>query len=356
MKKSLFSARSYLLFFAGTAFIVTNCMLLFLNNLDVIPENIEKSAIVTFVNVIFLSFLLCVFDAIRRKITIERPIKRILRATERITAGDFKARIEPLHGLENANELDEIIKNFNIMSEELSGTETLRTDFIANVSHELKTPLSIIQNYATMLQNPNITTERQVEYAKTISEASRRLTSMITNILKLNKLENQQIFPEVRKYDLGNQLCDCILGFEEEFEKKELDIKTDIDEQIMVDTDSQLLELVWNNLLSNAVKFTGTGGVITISLKTESEYAVVHIQDTGCGISTEVGTHIFEKFYQGDKSHATVGNGLGLALMKRVIDIVGGEISVKSELGKGTLFVVKLKINLDEDNIRKGIK
>lgn len=193
-----------------------------------------------------------------------------------------------------------------------------------------------------MLQNPTLPEEKRIEYSKTITDACRRLSDLITNILKLNKLENQQIFPEAQEYDLGEQLCECLLDFEDIWESKELELKTDIDEDVVIKADRELLVPVWNNLFSNAMKFTEPGGKVTISLKSEKGYAVVSVSDTGCGISSKDGQHIFEKFYQGDKSHATQGNGLGLALVQRVIDILGGEITVDSTPGKGSTFIVRL--------------
>lgn len=220
--------------------------------------------------------------------------------------------------------------------------ETLRTDFIANVSHELKTPLTVIQNYATMLGQPDLTEEQRREYTKIIADATRRMASMITNILKLNKLENQQIYPSVQTYDLGEQLCECLLAFEDLWEQKRLDIHTDIQEGVMVTADPELLELAWNNLFSNAIKFTEPGGKVSLILTADEERISVQVADTGCGISPETGRHIFEKFYQGDTSHAARGNGLGLALVKRVVDIAEGTITVQSEVGKGSCFTVLL--------------
>jgi signal transduction histidine kinase len=231
----------------------------------------------------------------------------------------------------------------NAMAAELSGTETLRTDFIANVSHELKTPLAVMGNYATMLQRPGITEEEKNEYAKAISEATRKLAQLITNILKLNKLENQQIFPQPKEFDLGEQLCECLLGFEDAWEAKNLEIETDIADDVRIRSDPELLSLVWNNLISNAVTFTPDGGKIGVMLKTEEHFVTVQVRDTGCGMTPEIGRHIFEKFYQGDVSHATQGNGLGLALVKRVVDILGGEIGVQSVYGQGSAFTVKFK-------------
>jgi signal transduction histidine kinase len=244
------------------------------------------------------------------------------------------------------NEFDTIIENLNTMAEELGGIETLRSDFIANVSHELKTPLSVIQNYSTMLQNPKLPEETRLDYAKTITNATDRLSELITNILKLNKLENQQIYPEAREYNLGEQLRECLLGFEDAWEQKNLKMDIDIAD-VTVRADEELLTLAWNNLFSNAVKFTEAGDKITVGLHMENGYAVVKVSDTGCGMSPEIGRRIFEKFYQGDNSHAMKGNGLGLALVKRVVDIVGGEISVESTEGQGSTFTVRLRGEMD---------
>lgn len=350
----LFSLRRYITFFLLMAFIISCCMILFLNmmtrssGLELTQEYIERAAKVTFLNVVLLSLLCTIVDGIRRRFMVDRPVRKIVKAAEQIMKGDFSVRIPPLRGVDNASGFNVITDYFNKMAEELSGTETLRTDFIANVSHELKTPLAVIQNYGTMLQQPGLPEEKRLEYAKAITDTSRRLANLITNILKLNKLENQQIYPKVETYNLGEQLCECLLAFESAWEDKDLEIETHVEEDVLVDTDAELLSLVWNNLFSNAIKFTQPQGKVSLSLKSEGEFAVVQVTDTGCGIPAEVGKHIFEKFYQGDTSHATQGNGLGLALVKRVMDIVGGDISVSSEVGKGSTFTVKLRRELNE--------
>ena len=349
-----FVVQRYLTFFLLIAFTITCCMVLFLNmmtratGLELTHEHLERAAKVTFLNVLLLSLLCTIIDGIRRRIMVERPVRRIIRAADRIMQGDFSARISLNHILDRMSGFHEIADYFNRMAEELSGTETLRTDFIANVSHELKTPLAVIQNYGTLLQQPELPEEQRIEYAKAVTDASRRLANLITNILKLNKLENQQIYPSEKTYDLGEQLCECLLSFEGAWEEKQLEIDTDIEEGVLVHTDAELLALVWNNLFSNAVKFTGPHGKISLSLESEGEAAVVKVTDTGCGIPAETGKHIFEKFYQGDTSHATQGNGLGLALVKRVIDIVGGDIFVSSEVGKGSTFTVRLRRERNE--------
>lgn len=324
-------------------------MLLFLFTLqksvgiELTKENIEFAAKLTFGNVILISLLFTVIDEVRRWFAVTRPVRHIVSGVEKIMNGDFSVRVTPLRSLDNHDGFNVIIDYFNRMAEELSGIETLRTDFIANVSHELKTPLAVIQNYGTMLQTPEISDKQRVEYAKAVTDSSHRLADLITNILKLNRLENQQIYPEKEVYNLGEQLCECLLNFENVWEDKNIEINTDIEEDVLIESDSELLTLVWNNLFSNAMKFTETGGKVSLALKTEEEFAVVTVSDTGCGISPKVGQHIFEKFYQGDTSHATQGNGLGLALVKRVTDIIGGEISVASEVGCGSTFTVKIR-------------
>ena len=354
MEKLFLSLYNYLVFFLLIAFIITCCLMLFTNaltetsELTLTAENLGDAAKLTFGNVLLLSLLCTVIDGVRRKLTVERPVCRIIAAAKRITAGDFSVRIAPIRSIKLENGFNEIIGCFNQMAEELSGMETLRTDFIANVSHELKTPLSVMQNYGTMLQQPGLPEEKRVEYAKAVADASRRLSDLIANILRLNKLENQQIFAKAAPYDLGEQLCECLLSFEDVWEQKNLEIDTNIADGVTVSADPEIMSLVWNNLFSNAVKFTGSGGKVSLSLKAEGEYAVVKVSDTGCGISSKVGRRMFDKFYQGDTSHATQGNGLGLALVKRVIDITGSDISVESEIGKGSVFTVRIRRNRDE--------
>ena len=350
-KQIIQAINNYLVFFLIVAFVVSCCMMLFVTvlaetmGLVFTKENIAIAAKLTFGNVLLITFLSATIDYIRRKRMVERPVKKIMEALDQVMQGDFTVRIAPVKEFSGETGFNEIIKAINKMTAELQGTETLRTDFIANVSHELKTPLAVIGNYATMLQQPGISEEDRMEYAKAISHSSRRLAALITNILKLNKLENQQIFPKHEEYDLSGQLCESLLQFEDAWEAKNLNIETEIDDDVYIASDAELLSLVWNNLISNAVKFTPDSGTVGVSLKAEEDYAVVSVSDTGCGIHPEVGKHIFEKFYQGDTSHATKGNGLGLALVKRVMDILNGEISVRSTPGQGSTFTVRVRRN-----------
>ena len=306
-------------------------------------ENIGTAAKLTFWNVALLSLIFTVIDSIRRKITVERPVKHITDAAEKLIRGDFSVRVKPQSRFGTDNTFNRIIDCFNKMAEELGSVETLRTDFIANVSHEMKTPLAVMQNYGTLLQSPDLSEAERMEYAKGVSDSARRMADMMTNILKLNRLENQQIYPEISEFDLGEQLCECLLQYESVWEKSDIHIETDIAESITVKADAELLSHVWNNLFSNAFKFTAPGGTVSVSLTATPHHAIVKVADTGCGMSADVGAHIFEKFYQGDPSHSAAGNGLGLALVKRVVDIMQGEISVESTVGKGSAFTVKIR-------------
>lgn len=338
----------FLAFFLTIGFAISCCMMLFLNvladtmNLTFTATNVAAAAKITLVNVLLIAVLFTLVDHIRRKISVDRPVKIITDATEKFMKGDFSVRISPMQGA-GSEGFNQIIIAINSMAQELSGIETLRTDFVSNVSHEMKTPLSVMQNYGTLLQGAELSQEKRIEYAKGVTDASRRMADMMTNILKLNRLENQQIFPKMEVFDLGEQLCECLLQYESVWEKANIEIETDIAEDVKVKADAELLSLVWNNLFSNAFKFTEAGGTVSVSLAATSHHAIVKVRDTGCGMTPEIGAHIFEKFYQGDTSHSTQGNGLGLALVKRVVDIMQGEINVESTVGKGTTFTVKIE-------------
>lgn len=280
----------------------------------------------------------------RKKIksTYEEPLHKLAEATKQVANGDFSVYVPTIHTQNKWDYLDAMIVDFNRMVEELGSIETLKTDFISNVSHEMKTPIAVIKNSAQMLQLGTLSEEEKAEYAKNIDSAAGRLSDLITNILKLNKLENQRIVPQVRTYDVCRQLCECVLSFENLWEKKEIELEMDIEDAAMIRADESLLELVWNNLFSNAVKFTEPGGCITVCQVTEEEYVKVSVSDTGCGMSPESMKHILDKFYQGDSSHSTEGNGLGLALVKRVLELMDAELRIVSREGEGSTFTVTL--------------
>lgn len=273
--------------------------------------------------------------------TYEEPMHKLAEATKKVAEGDFSIYIAPLHTLEKMDYLDNMLVDFNRMVEELGSIETLKTDFLSNVSHEIKTPLSIIQNNAELLCRDELT-EQQKQYADTIFQTSKRLADLISNILKLNKLEKQTIMPVMETYDLCGQLAQCAVNYESAWEKQGLEFDADMEDYVEISADPALMELVWNNLFSNAVKFTEPGGKIRLTENSDEEVIRVSVQDTGCGMTEETKKHIFEKFYQGDTSHAMAGNGLGLALALQVLQLYGFQIEVESELGKGSIFTVMI--------------
>lgn len=285
---------------------------------------------------------LTLFTRKKMKDTYEQPLHKLAEAMKQVANGDFSVYVPTIHTQNKWDYLDVMIVDFNKMVEELGSIETLKTDFISNVSHEMKTPITVIKNSAQMLQLGTLPEEEKEEYAKTIDSAAGRLSDLITNILKLNKLENQRIVPEARSYDVCRQLCECALSFENLWEKKEIELEMIIEDAAMIQADESLLELVWNNLFSNAVKFTDPGGRITVCQVSDGEYVKVSVSDTGCGMSRESMEHILDKFYQGDSSHSTEGNGLGLALVKRVLELMDADIQISSRLGEGSTFTVIL--------------
>ena len=339
--RSTFSLSGAIAFFALIAIIMQIAILVF----DYIEDRTSNKgliAVLVLILILILSTVCTIVDYIRRKIMVDKPVKKILDATEKITTGDFSVRITPDHKYSQYNGYDAIMEDLNKMAIELEKSAVLKTDFISNVSHELKTPLAIIQNYSTLLKDESLDSETRQKYVSILNQASHRLTDLITNILKLNKLENQEISTEYEKINLTEMLAETVLNFEDLIEKKGLNLDCNLDDVIIYSSPSYL-EIVWNNLISNAIKFTEPGGSVTVTLKQHLDRVVVSVSDTGCGISKETGEHIFDKFYQGDTSHSGEGNGLGLPLVKKVIDILGGEISVKSEIGKGSTFTITLK-------------
>ena len=279
----------------------------------------------------------------------ENPMQKLAKATAKVAQGDFSVYVAPNHTMDKLDYLDVMILDFNKMVEELGSIETLKTDFFSNVSHEIKTPLAVIQNNAELLNWDGITEQQRREYTETILHATRRLSNLIMNMLKLNKLEKQVIQPVPQAYDVCAQICECALQFEDMWDKKDIAFEADMEDRAMIRADMGLLELVWTNLLSNAMKFTPAGGTITITQKSDGEKITVCVSDTGCGMDEATMKHIFDKFYQGDTSHATEGNGLGLALVQRILELSEGTITVQSAPGKGSAFTVTLPVSLDRE-------
>ena len=314
-------------------------LILLVSTLTMSPV-LRTSIIIGYWLLLSLGFTLFTRWQIRR--TYETPMKQLAEATSKVANGDFSVYVPPFHTADQLDYLDVMIMDFNKMVEELGSIETLKTDFFSSVSHEIKTPIAVIQNAAELLKSSKLPEKEFEDYINSIIYSSQRLSVLITNILKLNKLENQNVQPNSEVYDLSEQLCECVLQFENVWEREQIEFEVDIEDEVMIEADRSLLELVWTNLLSNALKFTPPKGSIELIQQSTAHEVIVCIRDTGCGMSTETMNHIFDKFYQGDTSHAMRGNGLGLSIALRTLQLMGGRIEVESELHKGSQFSVYL--------------
>lgn len=272
---------------------------------------------------------------------IVRPVQNMGDAFDQLSRGNFDVAVAEDQQL---SEIREMAQRFNAMVYDLSHIETLRSDFVANVSHEFKTPIAAIEGYATLLQNPRLSPEKHNHYVEKILENSRRLSSLSHNILLLSKLENQEMVPDQSEFRLDEQLRQCVLMLESKWASRNLEFDIALEKQIFYGS-CGLLEQVWLNILDNAIKHSPAGGCIRISLAATQGQLEVAIADTGEGMTEEVCRHIFEKFYQGDPSRTGEGNGLGLALVKRIVELCRGTVHVRSAPGQGTEFTVILPRN-----------
>ena len=274
----------------------------------------------------------------------EDPMLKLAKATRQVAEGDFSVYVAPTHTADKADYIDQMIVDFDKMVEELGSIETLKTDFFSDVSHEFKSPLAVISSNAELLQKSGGLSAEQTEQVENIRYASRRLANLIQNMLKLNKLEKQTIRPVPEAFDVCAQLCSCAVQFEDIWEHRNIEFEADLEDSAAVYADAGLTEIVWTNLLSNAFKFTPEGGTVTLTQRTKGNCVQVSVTDTGCGMTPETVKHIYDKFYQGDPSHSTQGNGLGLALVKRILELSDGSITVESKPGKGSCFLVTLPL------------
>lgn len=269
------------------------------------------------------------------------PIQNMQDAFKELSKGNFEVRLPEN---EKIMEIKEMAQCFNAMTHDLAHIEILRNDFVNNVSHEFKTPLSAISGYATLLQNPNLSKEKHDHYVEKILENAKRLTTLSGNILMLSKLENQEMIMDKSEFRLDEQIRQCILMLEEKWQGKQIEFDLNLQRQFFYGS-APLLEQVWLNLLDNAIKHSPMNSTIELSLFQQNDELVISIKDYGCGMSEEDQKHIFEKFYQGDASRKEEGNGLGLALVKRILDLCKGKIQVKSKLNEGSEFLVTLPLD-----------
>jgi len=281
--------------------------------------------------------LILTFGFGRRQI---RPIHRVIKAMKKVPQGDFSARVS---GENCVGEMQELVSSYNHMAEELSGIEMFRTDFINNFSHEFKTPIVSIRGFARQLEREDLSDAQRREYARIIVRESERLANMSANVLLLTKLENQQIITDKAKYALDEQIRGCILLMEKQWSDKELDLRLDLD-PVSYEGDEEMMGHVWVNLLSNAIKFSPVGGELAVSCMRVQNYIEVQVSDQGEGMDEVTRLRVFEKFFQGDSAHATEGNGLGLPLVKRIVELCGGKITVLSAPGQGAAFSVYLPV------------
>lgn len=332
-------------FFIWTTVVIETAVLIY----DAVASRTQDRrwiALIMLAVIVVLSAICTLIDAIRRRVMVDKPVGKILEATTKIARGDFDQQIQLEDTPIRQKELDEIADKINVMARELKKAEVLNNDFVSNVSHEMKTPLAVMSSYAKWLTDDKIKEEDKRRCVEKIIGSVDKLTGLVNNVLKLSKLEHQELEVENKEYYLTAQLERIIAEYEPNIADKGLELECELEEMHIISNDS-LLELVWNNLLSNALKFT-ENGFIKVKLGRSGDCAVVKISDSGCGISPQDGERIFDKFYQCDRSHSVNGNGLGLAMVKQVIDIVGGKISVDSQVGVGTTFTVVLKGVINE--------
>lgn len=295
-----------------------------------------RAFFLTITSLIISTLIATIISGIASK-RILRPIRTLSKATEEVAKGNFSVKI----GIPKDYEFALLAKNFNKMVHELSSIETLRNDFVSNVSHEIKTPIASIQGFAKLIQDKNLNDDERSEFTDIIISELSRLSKLTSNILKLSKLENQEVITGKAEFALDEQIRCAILIMEPEWSEKEIDLDIDLD-KVSIIGNEDLLQQVWLNIIGNAIKFTEKGGTIGIKLMDLQDKIVIKVSDNGVGMNEETQRHIFDKFYQGDKSHLSKGNGLGLSLVKRIIELCDGEIKVRSKLYYGTTFTIGL--------------
>lgn len=287
------------------------------------------------VSVIGVFGLILIFGKIPLK-----PVNQLINEMNRLASGDFKARLHFGKVLSKHKTFREIEESFNELAEELENTEMLRADFINNFSHEFKTPIVSISGLAKLVNKGNLTDEQKKAYLEAIEEESLRLANMATNVLNLTKVENQTILTGTKSFNLSEQMRTCVLLLENQWTKKNIELSLDFDEY-EIEAGEELLKQVWINLLDNAIKFSPEGEIVSVEIESFDKYVSVKIKNAGKGIPEKSQDKIFNKFYQADESHATKGNGVGLAVVKKIVELHSGHVSVKSSDGE-TVFTVKL--------------
>lgn len=297
----------------------------------------SRSIRVSIVSILLITIAL--MQNISRKIV--NPIKKITDATKKVASGDFTIELET----KRDDEIGELTHNFNKMVKELNSIECLQKDFINNVSHEIKTPISSIQGFAKLLEADDLSKEERKEYAEIIKEESDRLLYLSTNILKLAKLENQERIMNKTKFNIAEQIRRTISVLEPKWKEKNIKFNVSLKEQEFWG-EKDLMYQVWMNIIENSIKFSKQDGQIDVKMKTNQDSIIVEIKDYGIGMEEEEAKKIFDRFYQVDKSHTKPGAGLGMTIAKRIVELSDGKIEVKSKLNESTTFIVTLPSKL----------
>lgn len=271
---------------------------------------------------------------------IVKPMKRLTEATKQVAIGNFDVQVKQT----THDEVGILVMNFNKMTQELKNNEYLKKDFVSSVSHEFKTPIASISGFAKIIQSNGIDDRTRREYIQIIIDETDRLSKLSSNLLRLSSLENQAIIEKMHRFSLDEQIRRDLLLLEQNWSKKNLELDLDL-EALDFQGDEEMLQQVWINLIDNAIKFSEPYGILTIKVYSVDKAAIVEIGDSGKGMDEYTIARIFEKFYQGDVAHKTDGNGLGLSIVKRIVDLYEGEITCTSILGHGTTFKIKLPLN-----------
>ena len=268
-----------------------------------------------------------------------KPVNELINKMNRLAAGDFHTRLRFGDGVSSHPAVKELTASFNTMAEELGNTEMLRSDFINSFSHEFKTPIVSITGLANLIESGNLTEEQRAQYARAIREESMRLSSLANHVLSLTKVENQTILTDVTRFNLSEQVRSAVLLLEEKWTGKEVDLQLDF-EEYFIEANEELLKQVWINLIDNAVKFVPKGGTVELEVMEKGSELWVRVSNTGSEIPADRQEKIFNKFYQADESHSTKGNGIGLAIVKRIVDLHSGKIGVESKNSRTSFTVV----------------
>lgn len=286
--------------------------------------------IITLVSGILLSFLV--------GLLILLPINRLKEAMSEVTDGNLDVKVKEKSIFD---EVEDMNHYFNMMMNELRKIETIQSDFVSNVSHEFKTPLNAIEGYLTLLSYDDISEEEKKNIIEKIYFNTQRMNELVNNVLLLSKIESNGVNRDKKLFSLDEQIRKSIIYLEPKWSKKGIELDVELDE-IYYNENEGILAHVWNNLISNAIKFSPDGSKIKIELKVENEIIIFSVSDEGPGIDENNIDSIFRKFYQADTSHKQEGNGLGLSLVKQILDLYNGQIEVKNLEPKGCIFSVYL--------------